>query len=88
MKAENPYEKLFQLILPEDIALFFDLVDVTGKVVADGGNFICIWTKSQLFPQFTVLPTFPQMVFMKRKVFKIFRYVTGVCNCPSAIADG
>jgi hypothetical protein len=35
MKAENPYEKLFQLILPEDIALFFDLVDVTEKVVAD-----------------------------------------------------
>jgi hypothetical protein len=25
MKAKNPYVKLFELILPEDIAMFFDL---------------------------------------------------------------
>jgi hypothetical protein len=31
MKAENPYVKLFQVILPSDIASFFDLVDVTEK---------------------------------------------------------
>jgi hypothetical protein len=31
MKAENSYVKLFQLILPVDIASFFDLVDVTEK---------------------------------------------------------
>jgi hypothetical protein len=35
MKAENPYVKLFQLILPLDIASFFDLVDVREKEVAD-----------------------------------------------------
>jgi hypothetical protein len=31
MKAENPYVKLFKLILSVDIASFFDLVDVTKK---------------------------------------------------------
>ncbi|MDR1183022.1 MAG: hypothetical protein LBL13_13710, partial [Bacteroidales bacterium] len=35
MKAENPYVKLFQLILPLDIALFFDLVDVREETVTD-----------------------------------------------------
>jgi hypothetical protein len=35
MKAEHPYVKLFQLILPEDIALFFDLVDVREEAVTD-----------------------------------------------------
>ncbi|MDR1054271.1 MAG: hypothetical protein LBL90_00190, partial [Prevotellaceae bacterium] len=35
MKAENPYVKLFQLILPLDIALFFDLVDVREEIVTD-----------------------------------------------------
>jgi hypothetical protein len=35
VKAENPYVKLFQLILPEDIALFFDLVDVRKSAVSD-----------------------------------------------------
>jgi hypothetical protein len=35
MKAENPHVKLFQLILPADIALFFDLVDVMEEDVAD-----------------------------------------------------
>ncbi|MDR1198905.1 MAG: hypothetical protein LBK94_07855 [Prevotellaceae bacterium] len=35
MQAENPYVKLFQLILPLDIASFFDLVDVMEKEVAD-----------------------------------------------------
>ncbi|MDR1198091.1 MAG: hypothetical protein LBK94_03635, partial [Prevotellaceae bacterium] len=35
MKAENPYVKLFQLILPADIASFFDLVDVAEKAEVD-----------------------------------------------------
>ncbi|MDR3118365.1 MAG: hypothetical protein LBU44_02950 [Mediterranea sp.] len=35
MKAENSYVKLFQLILPVDIALFFDLVDVVEEAVTD-----------------------------------------------------
>ncbi|MDR1198517.1 MAG: hypothetical protein LBK94_05835, partial [Prevotellaceae bacterium] len=35
MKAENPYVKLYQLILPLDIALFFDLVDVREETVTD-----------------------------------------------------
>jgi hypothetical protein len=35
MKTENPYVKLFQLILPVDIALFFDFVDVREETVTD-----------------------------------------------------
>jgi hypothetical protein len=35
METENPYVKLFQLILPEDIAVFFDLVDVRESAVSD-----------------------------------------------------
>ncbi|MDR1199020.1 MAG: hypothetical protein LBK94_08445 [Prevotellaceae bacterium] len=78
MQAENPYVKLFQLILPLDIASFFDLVDVTEEDVANRRALHLYLDEKPVVPAGYKFSDLSPNGFMRPEVFKIFRYVTGM----------